>query len=446
MNRLRTIVCLAIFGSFVAASAKTEFDLDSIQSICKRVIKFRLGSKIDNSWIEGAYFTGVMGMLSMTHDKQYLDTSVAWGKYHQWMAWNKSATTTTGDDQCCFQTYCETFLQDTTPSNSYMFQPALSNVTHMFDAAPLANRQWGWCDLLFMAPPGIARLAQVSKTPRLIDSMNVYWWNTSKILYDTTDHLFFRDAGYLYPAKKTKNGKKIFWARGNGWVVAGLTRTLQYLPPTYANRSKYVTQLQNMCTALKAVQGDDGLWRTSLFDAAEYPDPEMSGTCFFTYAMAWGINNKILDRATFEPAVRKAWSGMTKNVQADGELMRVQDVNSQPGPTALISTKAYAEGAFCLTGNEMITLVSGVSAQDRPAAATHGSKSSLLSKRLFVREGNHLVLPAGAVGFTAYAVNGRALYSYSGAGDLGAKSVPVPDLHNGAQTVMIKFDYSRKAQ
>jgi unsaturated rhamnogalacturonyl hydrolase len=442
MNGLRNIVCVAILASFAAVSAKTEFDLDSIQTICKRVIKYGLKSNVANDWIGGAYYTGVMGMLDMTKDKQYLDSAVAWGKNHNWGPAN-SALTTTGDDQCCFQTYCEVFMQDTSSTNKYMYQPALTNITNMFDRAPLASREWGWCDLLFMAPAGITRLAIVSKTPRFIDSMNAYWWNTSKWLYDTTDHLYYRDGGFIYPAQKTASGKKMFWARGNGWVVAGLARTLQYLPANYTDRAKFVTQLQQMCTALKAVQGADGLWRTSLFDYAQYPDPEMSGTCFFTFAMAYGINSGILDRATFEPAVRKAWSGMTKNVQASGALMRVQDVNWMPGPTTLNMSKPYAEGAFCLTGNEMIKMLA-TGARVPAATQANSDRMAPLSKKLSVLPGARIALPATATGFTAYGIDGRALYSFSRADGKNAASVALPvNLKNAAQTVVVRFVYRR---
>jgi unsaturated rhamnogalacturonyl hydrolase len=441
MKTYQKLIGLMIAGSFVAASAKTEFDVDSIQNVCKRVIKFGLKASNDNDWIQGAYYAGVMGMLEMTKDKQYFDTAKKWGTNHGWKAWNNSTTTTNGDDQCCFQTYCECFMQDTSAANKYMYEPALANITNMFDKAPLASRRYGWCDLLFMAPAGVTRLAIVSKTPRLIDSMNAYWWNTSTWLYDATDHLYFRDGGFIYPLNPTKNGKKMFWARGNGWVVAGLARVLQYLPANYADRTKYVTQLQEMSAALKKVQGSDGLWRTSLLDSAQYPDPEMSGTCFFTYAMAWGINNKILDRATFEPVVRKAWSGMTKNVQASGALMRVQDVNWMPGPTTLNMSKPYAEGAFCLTGNEMIKLLT--TGTRGPAEGMRAmSRYSPQSMKLSLLPGARVALPAGATGLTVYGIDGRTLFRYVRSGRSGASSVALPErIAKASRTAVATFTY-----
>ena len=47
-------------------------------------------------------------------------------------------------------------------------------------------------------------------------------------LYDKEEHLFYRDHRYF--AKREANGKKVFWGRGNGWVLGGLVEILQALP------------------------------------------------------------------------------------------------------------------------------------------------------------------------------------------------------------------------
>jgi rhamnogalacturonyl hydrolase YesR len=323
-----------------------------------------------------------------------------------------------------------------------MYQPALANLNHMFTSAPLGGRQWGWCDLLFMAPPAITRVALVSKTPALLDSMTTYYSNTSKTLYDTVAHLYFRDPSFIYPAQKTSHGNKVFWSRGNGWVEAGLARVLQYLPANYSSRSKYVTQFQQMSAALKAVQGGDGLWRTSLYDTIQYPDPEMSGTCFFAFGMAWGINNGILDRATFEPSVRKAWSGMVKNVAANGALMRVQDVGTQPGTTSVNMSKPYAEGAFCLTGKEMIALVTTTGVHQSAATPQTAKRTGIAAKQALICGTQHFVVPAGATGYSVFNLAGQSLYSSRRLDAAHAETAVLPaELRNASQAVLVKFDY-----
>jgi hypothetical protein len=43
-----------------------------------------------------------------------------------------------------------------------------------------------------------------------------------------------------------KNGAKLFWSRGNGWVLGGFARVLPYMPADYPSRAKYVMQFREM--------------------------------------------------------------------------------------------------------------------------------------------------------------------------------------------------------
>ena len=55
-----------------------------------------------------------------------------------------------------------------------------------------------------------------------------------------------------------------------------------------------------------------------------------SGSSFFTYALAWGLNHGLLDRAEVEPAVRKAWTALVACVTPDGKLTHVQPIGADP--------------------------------------------------------------------------------------------------------------------
>jgi hypothetical protein len=108
-----------------------------------------------------------------------------------------------------------------------------------------------------------------------------------------------------------------------------------------------------MATRIVTLQQPDGLWRVSLLDPADYPEKETSGSGFFTYALAWGVNQGLLDRAKFEPAVRKGWAALVECVGANGKLMHVQPVGSDPKKFAEDSTAPYGVGAFLLAGSEV---------------------------------------------------------------------------------------------
>ncbi|MEM9984743.1 MAG: glycoside hydrolase family 88 protein, partial [Bacteroidota bacterium] len=170
------------------------------------------------------------------------------------------------------------------------------------------------------------------------------------------DSLYYRD--YNFFDKLTENGKKIFWGRGNGWVVAGLARFIPFIPEGHPERAFFVEQFQAMAAKLIQIQDpEDGMWRVSLLDPEYLNQGESSGTAFFTWALAWGINAGLLDETTYRPAVEKAWLALCNNVNAEGRLGYVQQVASSPYPFYDHQYHLYASGAFLGAGMEMIRLI-----------------------------------------------------------------------------------------
>ncbi len=176
-------------------------------------------------------------------------------------------------------------------------------------------------------------------------------------LYDSEQHLFFRDSRYF--TQKQANGQKLFWSRGNGWVLGGLVKVLQTMPKDYPSRPKYVQQFKEMAAKVAAIQSKDGLWRSGLLDPDAYELPEVSGSAFFTYAIAYGINEHILDRATYLPVVEKSWKGMLTHIYADGRLGSIQPIDGQPGKFKPSASYVYGVGGFLLAGSEMHRLAGG---------------------------------------------------------------------------------------
>ena len=203
-----------------------------------------------------------------------------------------------------------------------------------------------------MAPPVFAQLSVATGDRRYVDFMNREWWITSGALYDPAEHLYFRDDQLpLLCTKQT--AEKVFWSRGNGWVLAGLALVLQRTPADYPDRAKYEKQFKDMAERIAGLQQPDGLWRASLLDPGSYPNPEISGSGFFTYAMAWGIRNKLLDRKKYLLVVKKSWQGMLTHVYADGRLGSIQPIGGEPGKFKPSSSYVYGTGAFLLAGSEL---------------------------------------------------------------------------------------------
>ncbi len=216
---------------------------------------------------------------------------------------------------------------------------------------------WWWCDALFMSPPVLLRMYEITHDKKYLDYMDHEWWLTSASLYNQENHLYFRDSRYF--TQKQANGKPIFWSRGNGWVMGALVNVLRIMPANYPSRPKYVAQFREMAAEIAAIQSADGLWRSGLLDPGAYDLPEVSGSAFFTFGIAYGINEKILDRKTYLPVVEKSWKGMLAHIYADGRLGSIQPIDGQPGKFKPGASYVYGVGGFLLAGSEMHRLAAG---------------------------------------------------------------------------------------
>lgn len=276
-------------------------------------------------------------------------------------AWKLGARMYHADDQCVGQTYVELWQRY---HDDQMIAPMRAQfddiLAHPRNLPTLEFKQkgvqdlWSWCDSLFMAPPAWVRLAAAAHDERYLNFAVTNWWRTSDYLYDPSEHLFFRDSTYF--TKREANGAKVFWSRGNGWVMGGLVRVLEYLPKNHPDRARFEQQFKDMAAKILTCQQPDGLWRASLLDPQSYPLKETSGSGFYTYALAWGINHGLLDRATYEPAVLKAWLALVNCVSPEGKLTHVQPIGADPRHFPADATEVYGVGAFLLAGSEVYRL------------------------------------------------------------------------------------------
>ena len=297
-------------------------------------------------WTFAAMYTGFMAAGDSLHEARYRNAMLAMSEGFDWRL---GPRLTHADDQAIGQTYLALYRKERDPKRIAAVRTQFDQIMQLPDDP--AKPVWWWCDALFMAPPVWTRLSYATGEKKYLDYMDREWWITSKLLFDPQEHLYFRDATYF--DKREKNGKKIFWSRGNGWVMAGLARVLEGMPADYPSRAKYVEQFRQLATRVAELQGSDGLWRPGLLDAGDYPLPEVSGSAFFVYAMAWGINHHVLDRAKYEPVVARAWAGLISHIYADGRLGCIQPIGAAPGDFQPASSYVYGIGAFLLAGSEV---------------------------------------------------------------------------------------------
>jgi len=307
-------------------------------------------------WTFAALYAGYMAVPDAAGGPQYRAAMLQMARQFQFQP---GPRLTHADDQAIGQTYLDLYAFSHDPQALAPIQTRMDQLMRQPEdpQSPL----WWWCDALFMAPPALVKLSAATHNPAYLDYMDRHWWQTSALLYDPAEHLYFRDKSFLQ--RRQANGKPLFWSRGNGWVMAGLARVLAQMPPTYPTRPRYVAQLREMAAAVLAIQGPDGLWRPGLLDPQAYPLPEASGSAFITYALAWGIQNGVLDRATYLPAVTRAWAGLLAHVYQDGRLGCVQPIGAAPGNYPPTASYVFGTGAFLLAGSEIYQLASSPAAR-----------------------------------------------------------------------------------
>ena len=221
-----------------------------------------------------------------------------------------------------------------------------------YDPVLAVNQEkWSWCDALYMAAPTYALFAELTGERRYRRFMNREFWRLMDFLYDSEEHLVFRDANYI--GKSEPNGEKVFWGRGNGWVVGALARVMNFLPDGYGPKRKYEKIFCELMERIASLQGDDGYWRTSLLDPQSYPTPETSASGFFTYGLWWGLNEGLLDEERYLPTARRAWEAMVRAVQPSGKLGYVQPIGDRPENISAEKNEVYGTAALALAGLEV---------------------------------------------------------------------------------------------
>jgi rhamnogalacturonyl hydrolase YesR len=354
MNSKLIATLVLAFTSIVFAQTSQPTDvLSTMRRACDWQLAHLATEKIGGDdtnlgWIRAPFFLGDLALYRRTNDAKYLDPIATIGEQNKYQPGKRFRH---ADDQAVGQVYAEL---STIKHDPAMLAPMRDRWDAII-AKPMKGREdWWWCDALFMAPPALARLSAATGNKKYLDFMDQQYRDTQDFLYDPAEHLFFRDKSYFNT--KEANGQKIFWSRGNGWVLAGLASILQYMPADYPARQHYVDLFKSMATRIVPLQQPDGFWRTSLLDPSSCPGGESSGTGFFCYALAWGVNNNLLPRESFAPTIQKAWSALSGAVDADGKLHWVQLPGAKPAKIKSDDTAEYGVGALLLAGDQMLFL------------------------------------------------------------------------------------------
>jgi rhamnogalacturonyl hydrolase YesR len=341
-----------------AADLSAALEPAAVDKALRKVADWQLERSkpyFDRIWTSSVMYVGFMAASRATGDPKYRNAMFDMAKHFDFQLRDRLPN---ADDLSIAQVYLDLYFQEKRPSLLNLSRAEMDDLLPLATVKPNDTRiPWWWCDALFMAPPAWVKMYKATGERKYLDYVHLNWKRTSDLLYDREEHLYARDASYK--TRLEANGKKMFWSRGEGWVMGGLALILDDIPADDPQRGFYVQQLREMAEKIASLQGPDGLWHAGLLDPASYPLPEVSGSSLFVYAMAYGVNRGILDAGKYRPVIAKAWAGILKNVYADGRLGNIQQTGAEPAFYRPTSSYNYGVGAFMLAASELKVLAAG---------------------------------------------------------------------------------------
>lgn len=365
LKKIFVFLILSFVTGYLAKSQTSSGDnhkARSVYNIMKKVADWQWNTLEQDGWktskkdwTSGSMYSGMIAMANIANDESYYKKLIGVGEDNNWQVGNHREE---ADDYCVGQLYAQ--LYDVYKNPRYIadwkkLADSLVLLPHT-ESLEWKNkvdyREWAWCDALFMGPPAFSYLTKATGDLKYLNKSSKLWWKTTDYLMDKEDFLFYRDSRFF--SRKEKNGAKVFWSRGNGWVMGGLVKVLSAMDRNHPDSARFAELLKSMSSKIASLQQPDGTWHASLLDPASYPSKETSGTGFYCYAIAWGINKGILPYKQYAPTVYKAWDAMVSSVHADGKLGFVQAQGASPDKVSYDDTDVYGVGAFLLAGKELI--------------------------------------------------------------------------------------------
>jgi rhamnogalacturonyl hydrolase YesR len=319
---------------------------------------FRSDTAAARDWIQAAFYIGLAAFADASHQIRYVNAILAHGAAEVW-GFDSRPRHADADATGAVWVWAAQHTHDPARLapikarfDAVLADPSTVPLEFAEEKNPRCQDRWCWSDALFMAPPAWIALSRACGDARYMAHADQEFWATTDYLYDAQEHLYFRDSRFI--TQRDPTGRKIFWGRGNGWVFAGVARILTDLPHDHPSRARYESLFKQMAAKLVTLQGQQGYWPVSLLEPQE--TPETSGTAFFVYGLAWGVNHGLLTSADYRKAVERGWHALTAAVEPDGKLGWVQRVGAAPDQVGPDDTQLYGVGAFLLAASEVSRL------------------------------------------------------------------------------------------
>lgn len=308
----------------------------------------------NQQWERACYMNGAIDAYKITKRDDYLERVIKWADDNEWrFGRDPECNTTNADDLLCGDTYLDLIDEFGIDGTTEYMDKTLE-----YTANDPKNDYWWWVDTFHMALNFYNRIGVRNNDERFFDkAYNLYMDSkVTRTCFDEEDDLWFRDERFLFDKMQNAEGKKIFWSRGNGWVFAGIAKTLRTLPKENKYYGEYLQMFKRMAKRIKDLQLEDGFWHSDLLSPKIFDMPETSGTLLFALGMLIGVNEGILGDEYKECAI-KAFDAINREaIDKDGKIGWVQIVAWDPGPVNKESTNDYAVGTYLKICYELIKL------------------------------------------------------------------------------------------
>jgi unsaturated rhamnogalacturonyl hydrolase len=295
-------------------------------------------------WDQATYFTGDLAAYDATGQANYLSFAQSWATQNNYSLIGGN-TTTWPNYQAAGQVYIRLYELSNNTSDLTGISESISGMVNS-----TVDNEWTWIDAINMSMPDFVELGSINNDTTYYTKMYaLYSYAKYTVgLYDSKTGLWWENSKYVNTSSH--------WSRGNGWVFAAHAKVLSVLPKSDPHYAEYLSTFTTMAQALAACQQPGGYWNSDL-TGTDDAGPESSGTSFFLYGFAWGINNGVLDENTYLPVTEKAWNFLANTaIQTSGLLGYVQPTVVGSGPPSATSTADFGVGAFLLAAPQVALL------------------------------------------------------------------------------------------
>lgn len=297
---------------------KLKYDKKEILKVIDTVVEKTFTMDMTWEWPCGVAYYGICKAYEATGKKEYIEKLITWVDEYIELGLPPWTVNTCAMGHTMITLYQvtgdEKYLEIAKSKINYLRNEALRFGDGVLQHTVSTGNDFpeqAWCDTLFMAAYFMLRMGRLLEDEELIeDGLKQYYYHIM-YLQDKSKGFFYH--GYNNITKD--NMSSVYWGRANAWTAYTMAMAKKYVNYLYPVFMEIDCSLRDQLSALKFVQGEDGLYKTILDDEGSYG--EVSATCGIGAAMILNEN------PLHTKYVQRALDGVLENISLDGRVLNV---------------------------------------------------------------------------------------------------------------------------